>query len=130
MITLNIGDTVIYQGHVTRVIERIDESALYRVAWDDEQGEQQRKTLFAKHITPLEDGNGYEHRHPTYEEMASPEWQQDYYKDTAAEMYGQLQATEAREQIYKTALERILNARSITAMTEIAQNALQKGSSS
>lgn len=139
MITLSIGDKVMYQGHVTRVIERIGESALYRVAWDNEQGEQQRKNLFAKHIFPLEDGSGYEHKHPTYEEMKSaheeatraslttPEGQLDYYQDTAAEMYGQLQAVELREQLYKAALERILVARSITAMIEIAQNALQKG---
>lgn len=138
MSTPNIGDTIIYQGHPTRVIERVAES-LCRVVWDNERGEQQRKTLFAKHLTPLEDGSGYLHRHPSPEEakkaheearsafLLTPEGQRDYYQDTAAEIFDQLKATTAREQIYKAALERIINARSITAMIELAQNALQKG---
>lgn len=135
----NVGDKVIYQGHMTRVIERKGNSHLYLVAWDNERGEQQRKTLFAKHLHPLEDGSGYEHRLPSPEEtkkahedaqtsfLMTPEGQREYYKDTAAEIFDQLEKTTAREQIYKAALIRILKARSITAMTELAQKALQQG---
>jgi hypothetical protein len=95
--TVKIGDKVIYRGRETRIVERIGDSHMYRVVWED-NGTRHSKSIFSKYLIPLEDRSGWVHQHPAHapQSVMSVEAQRDYYQDIAAELYDENKRLSAR----------------------------------